>query len=73
MSYGFTTCSECGVIVPLARVQDHECEHDKWVAYQVARARGELDRIESEVASYLETSHGRFEAWYAERTRLRAA
>lgn len=73
MSYGFTTCPECGVIVPLARLGEHECEHDKWLAYQVARARGEIDRIDAELESYLGTTRGQFELWYAERTRLRAA
>ena len=73
MSYGFTTCSECGVIVPLARSGEHECEHDKWVAYQVARSRSEIERIDAEVARYLETARGRFEVWYAERSRAQAA
>ena len=73
MSFGFTACSGCGVILPRERASGHECEHDKWVAYQVGCFRYEIEQIDVELSSYLETSRGRFEAWYAERTRLRVA
>lgn len=73
MSYDFTTCSDCGAIVPLERAAGHECEHDKWVAYQVGRLHLEVEQIDLELSSYLQTSRGQFEAWYAQRTRRHAA
>jgi hypothetical protein len=73
MTFSFMPCPECGVPVPAERFADHECRYEQWVDHQVARAKDELSRIESEVASYLETAEGRFAAWYAERTRLCAA
>jgi hypothetical protein len=73
MTFGFTACPGCGVILPRERASEHDCEHDKWVAYQVGCFRSEIERIDVELSSYLQTSRGRFEAWYAERTRLRVA
>jgi hypothetical protein len=52
---------------------DHTCEHDRWVAYQADRVQHEIERIDDELGSYLQTARGQFERWYAGRTRLRAA
>lgn len=68
----YSLCSECGVPVPLGDVLDHECNHAHWIAYQVAKARHEIERLDTEIESYLESPRGRFEVWYAERTRLAA-
>jgi hypothetical protein len=73
MRFGFTTCTECGVTIPLAAEEEHECRHDQWIAHQVGRVSGEIERIDVELADYLETAHGKFDLWYAQRTRLRAA
>ena len=73
MSFGFRACPGCGAILPRERASEHECEQDKWVAYQVGCFRSEIDGIDAELSSYMKTSRGRFEAWYAERTRLGVA
>jgi hypothetical protein len=73
MSLGFTACGGCGVILPIGRLSEHECEHDRWVSYQVGCFCSDLERIDAELAGYLRTSRGRFEAWYAERSRLGVA
>jgi hypothetical protein len=73
MSYGFTTCAGCGLILQRWRLGDHECEQEKWIAHQVACALPEIEGIDRELASYLESARGRFDLWYAERARRQAA
>jgi hypothetical protein len=73
MSYGITSCRECGATVVFGELADHRCDPERWVDHQVACARHDIDDIDTQVARYLETARGRFEAWYAERSRLRAA
>jgi hypothetical protein len=68
----YAACPECGVPVPVGDVLSHECNHAHWIAFQIARARREIDGFEAELARYLESPRGRFEAWYAERSRLAA-
>lgn len=70
--FGHVLCRECGENVPQSRVADHECDRDRWVSFQVAQARADIERIDTELAGYLETAQGRFALWYAERTRRRA-
>jgi hypothetical protein len=66
---GYKACPDCGIAVHASEVEAHECNHEQWVGYQVAKARGEIERIDSELASYLETPRGKFDLWYAVRTR----
>jgi hypothetical protein len=70
MRYGdLTECPECGAVVSIASWGDHRCDRDQRMVHQLLKARGEIDRFEEEFARFLATSRGRFEAWYAERTR----
>jgi hypothetical protein len=73
MSFGFMTCSDCGENVPWARTGDHECDQERRISFQVTQARPQIERFDQELARYLETARGKFELWYAERTRLRGA
>jgi hypothetical protein len=73
MSLGFMTCSDCGENVPWAQTGEHECDQERWISFQVTRARAEIEHFDQELARYLETARGKFELWYAERTRLRGA
>jgi hypothetical protein len=73
MSFGFTTCADCGERVPWAQTGQHECDEEQWLSFQVTRARPQIDRFEHELARYLETARGKFDLWYAERTLLRGA
>jgi hypothetical protein len=65
-------CPECGVVVSLAALHGHECDPAAWISRQVIRARPGIARLEDDLAAYLATPRGRFELWYAERTRKRA-
>jgi hypothetical protein len=62
-------CPECGAAVPQAELDEHVCEHERWVDHQMFVLRGELDGLEGEIAAWLESPRGRFELGYAQRER----
>jgi hypothetical protein len=70
MSFGYSTCPECDEHVPYGRTAEHECDRERWLSFQVTRARSDIESIDQELARYLNTARGRFELWYAERARL---
>ena len=65
----YTTCESCGAAYPVALANTHECAPGRWVDHQLFRLRDELERFEWEWRAYLASPRGRFEAWYAARTR----
>lgn len=58
------TCSDCGVVLAPWQRSLHTCFEYRWVAEE---AQG----FEAELADYLSTLRGRFDLFYAERTRER--
>ena len=64
-------CPECGASVAKAERDEHVCDHERWLTYQMFQLRNELEQFEGEVRSYLDSPEGRFELWCAERQRLR--
>jgi hypothetical protein len=54
-------CPECGEWIAAGTLRDgfHECDRDVLTEYQVTRARGELARLEWELACYLATPRAR--------------
>jgi hypothetical protein len=62
-------CSECGEAVERGREDDHVCERERLLDYQMFQLRDELAAVDGEVAAYLESPHGRFDLWCAERDR----
>ena len=67
------SCQGCGDELPARAMRSHVCDWWRWLDFQVALRRDELQRFELELGNYLGTPRGRFELWYAERDRLRAA
>jgi hypothetical protein len=65
----FMPCPSCGESVAVADSGGHRCDEERWANYQVFQLRDEVDALEAQFASYLESPRGRFEAWYAERRR----
>ena len=63
-------CPDCGESVDAGLRADHRCDEERWVTYQLFQLRDEVTALESQVAEYLASPHGRFELWYAARTRL---
>lgn len=62
-------CSECGASVARDEADEHVCDSERLLDYRLFQLRGEIEGFDGEVAAYLETQLGRFEAWYAERHR----
>lgn len=68
-----TACAGCGVELTAALLKVHVCDWWSWLDHQVELSRGELDTFECELGSYLTSTRGQFDLWYAERTRTRLA
>lgn len=67
----YMPCAECGASVPVGAHDEHVCSEERRLAYELFKHRAELAAFEDEFAAYLESAHGRFELWYAERDRRR--
>ena len=67
----FMPCPECGESVAAEQRNDHVCEEERWVTYQLFQLREELAALEGQITAYLDSPHGRFEAWDAARRRER--
>jgi hypothetical protein len=68
----FSPCPDCGASVAAAEMDEHVCDTERRLDYQMFRLRDEIAGFDSEVTSYLESPAGRFELWYAERQRRAA-
>jgi len=68
----FIPCPSCGASVPTADLELHECSRERWLDYQMFQLRAELASFDVQVAAFLASPRGRFEAYYAERDRLLA-
>jgi hypothetical protein len=69
----FMPCPDCGASLGGEDPEQHVCDETRRVEYQVFRLRGDIARFELDFARYLDSPHGRFDAWYAERRRLATA
>lgn len=65
----FMPCPDCGESLDAGLRAGHRCDDERWVTYQLFQLRDEIASFESQVAAYLTSLHGRFELWYAARTR----
>lgn len=62
-------CPNCGESVAAAARDDHRCDDERWVTYQLFQLREEIMSLEEQVAAYFASPRGRFELWDAERRR----
>jgi hypothetical protein len=62
-------CPACGVSLSNTDVDEHVCDRERWLSYQVFQARDEIDAFDEELAAYLSSPRGAFELWYAARER----
>jgi hypothetical protein len=65
-------CPECGAAIPLDG-GDHVCDEERRLWHQLFLVNTERERLDAELRAYLDSPEGRFELYYAERERLRAA
>jgi hypothetical protein len=68
--FGYRSCPECGVAVQAARLAaaEHDCPAERYIAHQLLKARPSIQRLEHDLARWLETPRGRFAAFYARRS-----
>ena len=62
-------CSDCGAAVEQSRHDEHVCDRERRLDYQLFQLRDEIATVEGELAGYLDSPRGRFELWCAERDR----
>ena len=67
----YMPCPDCGASVARSEAKAHVCERERWLDYQLFQQREEVAGLLAEVADYLASPQGRFEAWCAERDRRR--
>ncbi len=63
----FMPCPECGASVDLTAGPEHECSPERRADFEMVGMRDEIAQLEAGIRSYLHTTAGRFEAWFAAR------
>lgn len=62
-------CPSCGAGVPRLDPTPHACDAERLLDFQVARERHLLIQFEARLGEWLATLEGRFEEFYAKRSR----
>ena len=65
----YMPCPECGATLAGEEPDEHACDEERRIDFQMFRLRGQIARFELDLADFLATPLGRFEAWYAENRR----
>jgi hypothetical protein len=67
--YSFMPCTECGTSVAAAERDEHVCEPERLLDYRMFHLREEVTGFENGLRLFLDSAHGRFAQWLAERER----
>jgi hypothetical protein len=69
--FNYTSCRECGTSVSLDGLESelHRCDTRHRTEHVMALAFAEIELFEPELRDYLDSPQGRFEVFYAARTR----
>jgi hypothetical protein len=62
-------CEECGASVAKTEREEHVCDPERRLDYQLFQQREDLERLEEEYRAYCDSPAGRFALWYAARHR----
>jgi len=67
--YGYRSCPRCGVAVQRTRLAAdlHACGPDRVLTHQTMKGRWALQRLEDDLAAWLDTPAGGFQAYLARR------
>lgn len=65
----FMPCPECGESVAADSRDEHLCDDERWLTYQLFQLRDEVASLDDQVTAYLDSPRGRFALWDAERRR----
>jgi hypothetical protein len=68
----YRPCPYCGVPVNQAQDEQHECDPERRVDWELFVMRDEVQAFDRDLVDWLGTPAGRFEVWYAERQRAGA-
>jgi hypothetical protein len=61
----YMPCPECGAAVDGSSSEAHVCDPERLLDFRLFELRGDIAALESEIAAYLSSPEGRFEAWRA--------
>jgi hypothetical protein len=62
-------CPECGASIPTDEQDQHVCDPERLLDFRMFQLRNEVKAFEGLVREYLDSPHGRFAQWCAERER----
>jgi hypothetical protein len=62
-------CAQCGASLARAERAAHSCDPERALDYLLVQLRDEIAAFDAQLASWLSSVAGRFECWYAERSR----
>lgn len=62
-------CPDCGESVAADARDEHLCDDERRLTYQLFQLRDEIAAFEEELGAYLDSPRGRFELWDAARRR----
>jgi hypothetical protein len=65
----YMPCAECGASVARTEADLHVCERERRLDFAFFQLRGERGQFDGQLAAYLESPRGQFEAWYAAQRR----
>jgi hypothetical protein len=65
----YMPCPECGASVAAGEMDEHSCDPERHVEYQLFQLRGEMIGFDVALSDWLDSPHGRFAQWLAERGR----
>ncbi len=65
----YMPCPNCGASLAGEDRDEHTCDRERRLDYQMFQLRGEIGRFETDLAAYLDSPAGKFELWYAENRR----
>jgi hypothetical protein len=66
-------CDECGTSLERHERDEHACDPERRLDYQLFQQRAAIAHFDDELGTYLASSRGRFELWYAEYVRAHRA
>ncbi len=67
----YMPCDECGTSLDHDETEEHACDPERRLEYQLFQQRAAIAYFDDELCAYLDSAQGRFAVWYAEYTRTR--
>jgi hypothetical protein len=65
----FMPCEDCGASLARMERDQHTCVPDRRLEYELFQLRRELAGFDEQLSAYLASARGRFDVFYAERSR----